>query len=78
MRLEQQNRRSCIGLMVALVLITGLFLWAMFGGATDESMADDVKGSLGGPAAPNSQPAPPERPPPAGTGNPDGLSSRRS
>ncbi|HEX8667782.1 MAG TPA: hypothetical protein VF727_05350 [Allosphingosinicella sp.] len=59
MRLEKQNRRSCIGILVFLVLLTALFLWMMFGGGVSRhSTADDIKGDIDGPAPPAGQPLP--------------------
>ena len=51
MRLEKQNRRSCIGLMIVLALLAALIVWMSLGGVTSETPADDVKGDVSGPEA---------------------------
>jgi hypothetical protein len=59
MRLDKQNRRSCIGLMVALALLAGLIVWASLGGVPEETLADDVQGGIGATGAPLEPGAPP-------------------
>jgi hypothetical protein len=68
MRLEKQNRRSCIGLMVALALLAGLILWASLGGVPGESIGDDVKGGVGVPPGPAGTNAPVDDAKAAGAG----------
>ena len=58
MRLEKQNRRSCIGLLAFLVLLTAAFVWMMAGGVSSETTADDVKADIDGPAPPPGHPLP--------------------
>jgi hypothetical protein len=71
MRLEKQNRRSCIGLMVALALLAGLIVWASLGGVPEETLADDVQGGgLGATVAPVEPGVPP------GAGKPAPASRR--
>jgi hypothetical protein len=58
MRLEKQNRRSCIGLLVVLALLAGLILWASLGGIPDQTLGDDVQADVDGPSPPPKVPAP--------------------
>ena len=51
MRLEKQNRRSCIGFLILLALAAALIAWMSLGGITSETPADDVKGDISGPEA---------------------------
>ncbi|QAY77401.1 hypothetical protein [Sphingosinicella sp. BN140058] len=50
MRLEKQNRRSCIALLIGLAALIGLIIWMALGGLPRESVGDDVKGDLQAPA----------------------------
>ena len=61
MRIDEQNRRSCIALLVLLALLAGFILWMSLGGVSSESLGDDVQGDVGGPGDPKGAP------PPAGT-----------
>ena len=65
MRLDKQNRRSCIALMAVLALLVTLIVWASLGGVPEETLADDVQG--GGIGASG---APPEPGAPPGAGKP--------
>jgi len=66
MRVEKQNRRSCLALLVILAALAGIILWMSLGGVPGETIADDPKGQIdpvppiGGPA-----PAGANTPPPA-------------
>jgi hypothetical protein len=66
MRIDKQNRRSCIGVLLFLALLAAAILWMIFGGAPEDSTADDVQGMPTPAAAPGA------------SGNPDGLGDRRS
>lgn len=48
MRLDQQNRRSCILLLTLIVALTAFIAWAALGGFSSESLGDDVKADLKG------------------------------
>ena len=61
MRIDKQNRRSCIALLVLLAAMVGFVLWMSLGGVSSESLGDDVHADVGGPGDPKSAP------PPAGT-----------
>lgn len=50
MRLEKQNRRSCIFLLVVLAALAALILWASLGGVSSETMGDDVTADVKAPA----------------------------
>jgi hypothetical protein len=71
MRIEKQNRRSCIALLVLLALLAALVLWMSLGGYSSETVGDDVKADVDGPNAPGGAlppgseagPAAPARPP---------------
>jgi hypothetical protein len=66
MRLEKQNRRSCIGLLLFLAALAALILWMSLGGVREETIADDPKGQVD-PVPPVGAPAPvgANTPPPA-------------
>ena len=63
MRIEQQNRRSCIALLALLAAMLGLILWMSLGGVSSESMGDDVQADVADPGDVPS--APPSAAPPA-------------
>ena len=71
MRLENQNRRGCVGLLLFLALVAAAIAWMSFGGVPGETVADDVEGPVDavppprGKAAPagTSVPQPPARAP---------------
>jgi hypothetical protein len=50
MRLDQQNRRSCILLLVLLAGLAALVIWGALGGISSESVGDDVKVDIQAPA----------------------------
>jgi hypothetical protein len=50
MRLDQQNRLSCLLILVLLIGLAGLVIWMALGGIPDESVGDDVKADLQAPA----------------------------
>ena len=64
MRLEKQNRRSCLGLLVLLALLVAAIAWASLGGVSDQTAADDPQGPI------DAVPPPADKTPPAGTGQP--------
>ena len=49
MRLDQQNRRSCILLLIVLAGLIGLIVWASLGGVSRHSVGDDMKADVGAP-----------------------------
>jgi hypothetical protein len=49
MRLEQQNRRSCIALLIVLVGLLGLIVWMSLGGVSSHSVGDDVQADVKAP-----------------------------
>jgi hypothetical protein len=61
MRLEKQNRRSCIALLLFLALLAALVLWMSLGGFSSQTVGDDIKGDVDGPSAPADAPPPPGR-----------------
>ena len=71
MRLEKQNKRSCLGLLAVLAVLAAIILWMSLGGVSDQTVADDPRGPVDavppprGAAAPPgaSIPQPPARPP---------------
>ena len=50
MRIEQQNRRSCIAFLVLLAGLAALIVWMAAGGFSSESIGDDVKADVAPPA----------------------------
>jgi hypothetical protein len=64
MRLEKQNRRGCIGLLVFLALLAGVILWMSLGGVQDETVADDPKGPVDAVPPPRGAAPPPGHNPP--------------
>ena len=46
MRLEKQNRRSCIVLLVLLAGLIGLIVWMSLGGFSSQSVGDDVQADV--------------------------------
>jgi hypothetical protein len=58
MRLEQQNRRSCIGLLVFLALLAALILWASLGGVPRDTPGNGVQADVDGPSPPPGAAAP--------------------
>lgn len=71
MRIDKQNRRSCIALLLFLGMLAALILWMSLGGYSSETVGDDVKADVDGPTAPGGAlppggekgPAAPARPP---------------
>ena len=63
MRIEKQNRRSCIAFLVVLALLAGFIVWMSFGGVSSESLGDDVQADVGVPGDPKSTPPPAGTPP---------------
>ena len=61
MRLEKKNKRSCIGLLIALAILAGVILWMSLGGVPAETIADDPRGAV------DAVPPPPGTRPPPGT-----------
>ncbi len=61
MRLEEKNRRSCLGLLVLLAILAGVITWMSLGGVSSETTADDPAGAVD--AVP-----PPAAPTPPGAG----------
>jgi len=49
MRLDQQNRRSCIVLLIVLVALIGLVVWMSLGGISSHSLGDDVQADVKAP-----------------------------
>lgn len=64
MRIDEQNRWSCIGLLVLLAVLAAVAIW-LFAREPTVPSGNAVQGDIDGPAAP--QPAAPA-PAPAGTG----------
>ncbi len=64
MRLEKQNKRSCIGLLAVLAVLAAIVVWMSLGGVSSETTADDPKGPVDavppprGPATPGAGPSP--------------------
>jgi hypothetical protein len=46
MRLEKQNKRSCIGLLAVLAVLAAIVVWMSLGGMPGETTADDPKGPV--------------------------------
>jgi hypothetical protein len=46
MRLEQQNRRSCIVLLILLAGLIALITWMSLGGISSQTVGDDVKADV--------------------------------
>jgi hypothetical protein len=46
MRIDQQNRRSCIALLILLAGLAGLVLWMSLGGVSSETTGNDVKADV--------------------------------
>ena len=46
MRLEKQNRRSCIVLLLLLAGLIGLVAWMSLGGFSSQSVGDDVQADI--------------------------------
>ncbi len=61
MRPDQQNRRSCIGLLLFLAVLAAVIAWMALGVMPGQMMQDDPKGTVGSGAPPPGaqQPAPP-------------------
>jgi len=50
MRLDKQNRRSCLVLLALLAALAALIVWMALGGVSSESLGDDVKADMRAPA----------------------------
>ncbi len=59
MRIVDQNRWSCFGLLIGLAILAALAVWLVIREPTPPS-ANEVQGDIDGPAAP--QPAAPSAP----------------
>ena len=46
MRIDQQNRRSCIALLILLAGLAGLILWMSLGGVSSEAPGNRVKADV--------------------------------
>ncbi|TFI59847.1 hypothetical protein E2493_03185 [Sphingomonas parva] len=57
MRLDQQNRGSCLFLLTVLAALIGLVVWMSLGGVGSQSPANDMKAGVAPPASPTT-PAP--------------------
>jgi hypothetical protein len=60
MRLEKQNRRSCLGLIIFVALLTALVLWMSLGGMPRDTAAEQPKGTVA-PGAPPPGSGPPPK-----------------
>ena len=63
MRIEKQNRRSCIALLALLAALLGLVLWMSLGGVSSDSLGDEVQADVADPG--DNPSAPPPATPPA-------------
>jgi uncharacterized membrane protein YagU involved in acid resistance len=64
MRLEKQNRRSCLGLLAFLAVLAGIIVWMSLGGVKSDTPANDPQGPV------DAIPPPRGKAPPPGTAVP--------